>query len=253
MKRRWTAVILALFGGAFGLHRFYLRQPEIGVVYIFLMILNFTRFPLSAILGWYDAYRYLMMNENEFDRKYNSQNFRDRYGNRRTEPRVQETRRGKYILMDEDNVTTQGRTGYFDLIKSIKQSESYKQTGIKKFKDYDIKGSIEDFKKALELNSQDKALHFNLACAYSMEEEATKALIHLDHAVAYGFQEFDRILSHESLAYIRVFPEFEAFKNNQYRLTSSIVQSLEQRIKAEKELELEKLKSEKIILNQELR
>ena len=68
-----------------------------------------------------------------------------------------------------------------------------------------------------------------------MEEEATKALIHLDHAVAYGF------------------PEFEAFKNNQYRLTSSIVQSLEQRIKAEKELELEKLKSEKIILNQELR
>ena len=238
MKRRWTAVILALFGGAFGLHRFYLRQPEIGVVYIFLMILNFTRFPLSAILGWYDAYRYLMMNENEFDRKYNSQ---------------QETRRGKYILMDEDNVTTQGRTGYFDLIKSKKQSESYKQTGIKKFKDYDIKGSIEDFKKALELNSQDKALHFNLACAYSMEEEATKALIHLDHAVAYGFQEFDRILSHESLAYIRVFPEFEAFKNNQYRLTSSIVQSLEQRIKAEKELELEKLKSEKIILNQELR
>lgn len=88
-----------------------------GRVY-FLMILNFTRFPLSAILGWYDAYRYLMMNENEFDRKYNSQNFRDRYGNRRTEPRVQETRRGKYILMDEDNVTTQGRTGYFDLIKS---------------------------------------------------------------------------------------------------------------------------------------
>lgn len=79
---------------------------------------KFFGFPISAILGWYDAYKYLMMDDNEFDRKYNSNNFRDRYGNRRSEPKVQEVRRGKYILMDEDKITTQGRAGYFDLIKT---------------------------------------------------------------------------------------------------------------------------------------
>ena len=136
MKKKWTAVIMAIFGGSIGLHRFYLRQPELGVAYIALLIwggmLNFFGFPISAILGWYDAYKYLMMDDNEFDRKYNSNNFRDRYGNRRSEPKVQEVRRGKYILMDEDKITTQGRAGYFDLIKTKKQSESLKQSGIKK-------------------------------------------------------------------------------------------------------------------------
>lgn len=90
------------------------------------------------------------------------------------------------------------------------------------------------------------ALHFNLACAYSMIEEATKAFLHLDKSVAYGFKDFNRILTHESLAYIRVFPEFDAYRNNQFRLTSGIVQSLEQRIREEKEIELEKLKTERV-------
>ena len=256
MKKKWTAVIMAIFGGSIGLHRFYLRQPELGVAYIALLIwggmLNFFGFPISAILGWYDAYKYLMMDDNEFDRKYNSNNFRDRYGNRRSEPKVQEVRRGKYILMDEDKITTQGRAGYFDLIKTKKQSESLKQSVIKKFKDYDLKGSIQDFNKALELNQEDMALHFNLACAYSMIEEATKAFLHLDKSVAYGFKDFNRILTHESLAYIRVFPEFDAYRNNQFRLTSGIVQSLEQRIREEKQIELEKLKTERVFLKNEI-
>lgn len=256
MKKKWTAVLFAIFGGAFGLHRFYLKQPEMGVAYIALLIwlgfFKFFGFPVSAFLGWYDAYKYLMMDDNEFDRKFNSNNFRDRYGNRRTETKVQEIRRGKYILLDEDQVTTQPKSGYFDLIKSKKQSENLKQSGIKKFKDYDIKGSIVDFNKALELNPQDRALHFNIACAYSMEENPVKSFMHLDQSVMYGYTDFSRILTHESLAYIRVFPEFDAFRNNQFKLTSSMIQSLEQRIKSDKELEQQKIKSEKIILNSEL-
>ena len=54
MKKKWTAVIMAIFGGSIGLHRFYLRQPELGVAYIALLIwggmLNFFGFPISAIL-----------------------------------------------------------------------------------------------------------------------------------------------------------------------------------------------------------
>lgn len=71
--------------------------------------------PVSRILGWVDAYRYLMMDEAEFDRKYNSQNFRDRYGNRRQSPQKSSSR---YIVIEDETnnqrpknqaITTKGR------------------------------------------------------------------------------------------------------------------------------------------------
>ena len=168
-----------------------------------------------------------MMDQNEFDRRYNSHNFRDRYGNRRDQTKEQTSRQGKYILLDEDENTTQkSRRGYFDLYKNKKKSESHKQSGIKKFKDYDTKGAIEDFKKAIESNPNDKSLHFNIACAYSLEEKAYESFYHLDLAVTYGFKEWEKILNQEALAYIRILPAFELFKNNQFRILPSILNTL---------------------------
>ncbi len=89
----------------------------------------------------------------------------------------------------------------------------YKKTGIEKYKDYDYQGAIEDFTKALVIEPYDKAIHFNIACAYSLNEDADKAFYHLSKAVEYGYSDFEKLKTHEGLAFIRTTPFFEDWLN----------------------------------------
>jgi len=98
------------------------------------------------------------------------------------------------------------------------KSNPFKNSGIEKYKDYDYEGSIEDFNKALQINPKDIAVHFNLACAYSLTEQKEKAFEHLDKAAALGFTDFGKIKTHDALAYLRIQDEFEEFEKNRYRL-----------------------------------
>ncbi len=98
------------------------------------------------------------------------------------------------------------------------KSNPFKNSGIEKYKDYDYEGAIEDFTKALQINPKDIAVHFNLACAYSLTEQKDKAFEHLDKATALGFSDFGKIKTHDALAYLRIQDEFEDFEKNRYRL-----------------------------------
>ncbi len=98
------------------------------------------------------------------------------------------------------------------------KSNPFKNSGIEKYKDYDYEGSIEDFNKALQINPKDIAVHFNLACAYSLTEQKEKAFEHLDKAAELGFTDFGKIKTHDALAYLRIQDEFEDFEKNSYRL-----------------------------------
>lgn len=71
-----------------------------------------------------------------------------------------------------------------------------------------------------------------------------KSFEHLNQAIINGFKDWNKILTHESLAFIRVLPEFELFKQNQYKLTNEIIEKLdlrENRILEELKLERENL------------
>ncbi|MBK8954226.1 MAG: NINE protein [Saprospiraceae bacterium] len=232
MKKKLIAVLLAIFAGAFGVHKFYLRQPEMGIAYIALYIWlgRFFGFPFSAILAWYDAYKLMMMDEQEFDRKYNSYYFRDRYGRRRDIPKERPfQKRGKYILIDDDQPKTEKQpSNYFKNKRNKKIAETHKQAGIRKFKAYDAKGAIEEFTKALENNPTDISTHFNIACAYSVEEKGMEAFQHLEQAVSLGYQDTYHILNNEALAYIRVFPAFEMFQMNGFKLNPQIISSIKE-------------------------
>ncbi len=96
----------------------------------------------------------------------------------------------------------------------------FKKTGVSKYKDYDIEGAIEDFQKGLELDPNDMALHFNLAAAYSLTEKTDQSYYHLAKAVENGFKDFEKIKTHDDLAFLRIQEGFEAFQENGYRLTS---------------------------------
>ena len=102
--------------------------------------------------------------------------------------------------------------------QAIAKANPFKTSGIKKYKDYDHEGAIEDFSRGLDINQNDVALHFNIACAYSMTEEKDKAYYHLSKAVALGFKDFELINTKDDLAFVRIQPEFEEFKNNGYAL-----------------------------------
>ena len=222
MKDKNTAAILALFVGVFGVHRFYLRQPGLGILYIFLMF--FLGF--SALLGFIDFIVLLSMSDEEFNAKYNKDYFR--YDNRRIRGTTDFDRRRssrRERRYEEEDYPSDVIRKYPQQTRSKPQprnkSNPHKQSGIRRYRSYDYEGAIEDFKKALSVIPDDMATHFNIACAYSLLEEKEKAFFHLSKAVQHGFSDFEKINTHDALAFLRIQDEFDNFVDNGYRLGTS--------------------------------
>lgn len=237
MKDKNIAGILALFLGGFGVHRFYLGQTGLGVFYLI-----FCWFPLMWIIGLVDAIVFFAMDKENFDIKYNKHFYKlSRRGDTDYE-RKQEKPKYYYDKNMRRRREREERRAYRqdqrrpNAKPAPPSNEEEKASGIRKFKDYDYEGAIADFKKALKINPKDVAVHFNMACTYSLTENTEKSLYHLDKAVSYGFDDFQKIKEHDALAYLRVQPEFEEFEKNEFRL----VQSLEApKPEAEEVLELD--------------
>jgi TM2 domain-containing membrane protein YozV len=231
MKNKYTAGILAFFFGAFGTHKFYLEKTSSGFfrlgLFIFFMMAagGFGRFVVTtlAVLGVVEAIILFAMGEKEFDEKYNG----ERKGRRREKRQARHKRRDTDF--DRRERRFEPRSRYEERGKSPGQAQQqrryrqvkhnpHKKSGIQKYKEYDYKGAIADFQKALKIAPNDIATHFNLACAYSLTEETEKSLNHLDAAVKLGFDDFDRIREHDAFAFLRVQAEYEAFADNNFRL-----------------------------------
>lgn len=230
MKDKNVAGILALFFGWLGIHRFYLGQIGLGIVYLFF-------FWISWIVALIDAIALFAMDEHDFNRKYNKAYFdpqgpgsnsrNDRYAQRqRDQARRMESRQRRAddrVRQAENRTTTPQRNHPRQAQPAqVRRENPFKSSGIQKFKDYDYEGSIRDFTKALEVAPKDIAIHFNLACAYSLTENADKAFFHLDKAVANGFDDFRRIKEHDALAFLRIQDQFDQFEGNGFRLTPQL-------------------------------
>ncbi len=228
MKDKNVAAILALLLGYFGVHRFYLGQIGLGLLY-FIPVVGFV---LSII----DFIAFLSMDQDVFDIKYNKRYMETTYRKRNTDF----DRRERNRRQGQPERTTQGRPNRSDLKKereaavkrqrevyqqkAAKNLNPYKKSGIEKFKDYDFDGAIEDFEKALTINDKDPSVHFNLACAYSLTEQKGEAFFHLDKAVKHGFKLFDKIKTHDALAYLRIQDEYEDFEKNNFQLDIKVEQ-----------------------------
>ena len=218
MKEKNVAGILALFLGGLGVHRFYLGQTGLGVFYLI-----FCWFPVMWIIGLIDAIAFFSMDEQVFNRKYNRPYVKSDTDYNRRDYR----RRGREERREERSAPRRGQ-GRYDPPPPQRQyhrpkarpprNNPYKASGVKKFKDYDYDGAIEDFNKSLDIEPNDIATHWGLACAYSLNEKPEKSFFHLDQAVANGFNDFQRIKEKDDLAFLRIQPEFEAFEKNGFRL-----------------------------------
>ncbi len=65
-RERGVAVVLALFLGGLGVHKFYLGESGMGIVYL---LFCWTFIP--AIVAFLEAIVYLSQSKHEFDQKYN--------------------------------------------------------------------------------------------------------------------------------------------------------------------------------------
>ncbi|MCB0689121.1 MAG: NINE protein [Saprospiraceae bacterium] len=239
MKNKNVAAILAFFGGAIGLHRFYLGQVGLGIIYA----LFFWTF-IPAILGILDGIIFLTMDQHVFDAKYNRLFIDPRVRRRDTDFQRPSSRRTSSYERYRNERPAQRRTTPSKRQAAPRPSRAknnpFKQAGIKKFKEFDIEAAIEDFQQALKIDPNDLTIHFNLACAYSQIEKADKAYEHISRAVEMGFNDFAKIDSHDALAYMRIQPQWEEFKSNGYTLRKQIAAPKENLL--DNDLLLEQLK-----------
>lgn len=231
--------VLAFFGGAVGLHRFYLGQTGLGIFYILFM-------PFAFFLGVIDAISFLTMDQEVFDVKYNQRqhftrggqavaarknraypgrapqkerimplNERERrYQQRQRERALREQRRQQSRAPRPAAPAPRNRPAQ----PPWQDGSAERSAGLRYFRDFEYDRAITAFASALKKNPRDVASHFNIACSYSCEENADKAFFHLDRAIALGFTDYERVRTHDSLAFLRVQPGFEAFADNGYRL-----------------------------------
>lgn len=225
MKNKNIAGIFAFFFGIFGVHRFYLGQTGLGIFYLFFF---WTGIP--AIIGFIDALIFFSMDQDDFDYKYNRRKLypdHDRYDTdfnredrRRTrdEERIQRQKRREQRRQQVRDFSEKERPQRKKIPPTVRINNPFKAAGIQKYKEYDFDGAIESFKKALSVNPSDIAVHFNMACSYSLNEEKENAFFHLSKAVELGFVDFKKIQEHDALAYVRIQDEYEIFRSNGYRL-----------------------------------
>lgn len=218
MKNKFVAAALAFFLGTFGVHKFYLRDPGAGIFYIMLFMMTQEFFAVSAILGWIDGMRYITMGQEEFDRKFNGR----RKSKRNLPPPLQKRKKTstrnreyyEYPSNKKDRSNNKPRSKNDRILRS----NPFKKSGLKKYRDYDIEEAILDFEKALKIQPNDESIHFHLACANSLLENKDKAFYHVAMAVANGFNDVKKIQEHDDLAYMRIQPEYDEFKENGYKL-----------------------------------
>ncbi|NNE29270.1 MAG: hypothetical protein HKN16_06520 [Saprospiraceae bacterium] len=165
------------------------------------------------------------MDTQKFDRRYNMDSevrdfSRDSY--QRYVRRKQEFRRQKATPLRERRAQPRPRHRPTERIKpSNTRLRALIQTGKSHYDDYDFFEAIAQWEKALELSPGHVAVHYNLACAYSLTEQADKSFFHLDQAVRSGFKDFAKLKDQDALAFLRIQDDFDAFQANGFRLADN--------------------------------
>jgi tetratricopeptide (TPR) repeat protein len=213
-KSRKTAAYLSFLTGWIGGHKLYLGDTGgfIFFLILFMLSINIFGLPLTAILAFFEGMKFLNSSDQEFDRKYNGGYVQ------RGDPRLERRREEQMRRYENED-----RSRPYDRSAPAQEPQRqranpFKNSGLAKYKEFDLDGAIEDFNKGLDIDPNDVALNFNIACAYSLTEKKDEAYKHLAKAVSLGFNDFDRILTHDDLAFVRIQPEFDTFKQSSYRV-----------------------------------
>ncbi len=198
-KRKFAAGFLALFFGLFGMHRFYLGQRNLGVLYLAITLTAMFILPslgnlvgMMAIISFVDAILIWTSSRASFDEKYNA-----------------------HLVSTQTKEQTE-KTAQQSFLKD--QFAIHFQRGTQFYQDYHFQEAIDQLSQAVAIKYDEPEAHFLLARCYSMLENGKKAFAHLDAAVAFGFKSIPLIHELDELAYLRTQAEFDDFVDNGYRI-----------------------------------
>ncbi|MEO0040557.1 MAG: hypothetical protein RL329_5 [Bacteroidota bacterium] len=245
MKNKTTAGLLSLFLGVFGVQFFYLGNFGLGIMALAFTFSHLAKW--SVMIGLIQGILLLIMDKEEFNRKYNSK-WTKNPQNRNNQgyppqqqpeyppqfpPKQQYPPQYPPKQQPQSQPPPQQQPSANGLTSQQRaQMEVLRQDGLKKLADYDFKGAIESFGKGIDIDAKDNLLHFQLACCYSSEENTNMALYHMEKAVQYGFKDFEKIKKEDTLAFLRIQTEFESFVSNGYKRLETIEnQGLLERLK----------------------
>lgn len=99
-RNRWIAILLAIFAGVFGIHKFYLGENRAGVFYLLLCWSGIT-----AILTFFDCIWLLLVSDKEFNRRFNFELPEDSKQPRRNSQEVTDTLANLKRLYEEGVIT----------------------------------------------------------------------------------------------------------------------------------------------------
>jgi tetratricopeptide (TPR) repeat protein len=92
-----------------------------------------------------------------------------------------------------------------------------RKIALQKLNDYDLEAALQDFKTLLKEFPDDADIHFHMACAYSVMENAEEGFKCLKLAVQYDLSDPEAILEHDMLAYLRLQEGFEQFLDSGFK------------------------------------
>jgi len=93
---------------------------------------------------------------------------------------------------------------------------------VRLYKSGDYEHAIDAFEEALDIEPGSTAALFNIACCYSMLNEAQSAYHYLSEAVEYGFRDFKKVETHQALEYLRARSDFRSFVDNGYKVVAQL-------------------------------
>jgi tetratricopeptide (TPR) repeat protein len=94
--------------------------------------------------------------------------------------------------------------------------------GVRLYKGGDYEHAIDAFEEALDIEPGSPAALFNIACSYSMLNEASSAYAYLSLAVENGFSDFAKLEQHQALQYLRDRTDYRAFVDNGYKVVGQL-------------------------------
>ena len=219
MKSKHVAGTLALFLGIFGVHRFYLGKKGQGALHLFVFFITMLisveeeapAVMIPALIGFIDAVLFFVMPQSDFDNKYNRVALK--------------AKRDPYQTQMDYSPLYDDRQAPPNLPQDLKnRQDPYRQLGIRRFRKNDFQGAVEAFQESLKDDYENPSTHFNLACTYAILELPEDAFHHLDKAVQYGFNDFNKIENHHALSFLRTHPDYNSFRANNYQIPMGLPQ-----------------------------
>jgi TM2 domain-containing membrane protein YozV len=224
VKNKVTAALLAFFIGGFGAHRFYLGQTGKGILYLL-----FCWTPIPWIVAFIDFIIFLTMNDKNFNFKYNQEFIQQLYPHQQAptviinnNPQGQQQQYGQQQYgqqqRQQQQQARQQQAQPRPRPAPAPKVDPFQKAGDEKYQDYDFDGAIRDYLRSLNVKATNPGVHFKLGCLYSVMEQTDSAFFHLQKAVEQGFYDFDKIQSHDHLAFLRSQqPTFDDFVSNGYK------------------------------------